>query len=125
MFVTVDLQSEKPIYRQIVDQIKGLLARGELPPGSALPSVRQLAGDLGVNFNTVALAYRELEEAGLVCIRHGRGVEVCGPGAPRRPIDAGRLRRNLRDVLTEIRLANRSEEEVREWLEEEIRDLWR
>jgi GntR family transcriptional regulator len=125
MFVTVDPQARKPIYRQIGDQIKGLMARGELPSGTVLPSVRQLAGDLGVNFNTVALAYRELEEEGLVRIQHGRGVEVCNHRPRPQPLDDDRLRAHLRDVLTGMRLADKSEREVRDWLDEEIRRLWR
>ena len=53
-----------------------MVARGELQPGDQLPTVRQLATDLRVNFNTVARAYRLLDEAGLISTQHGRGTYV-------------------------------------------------
>jgi DNA-binding transcriptional regulator YhcF (GntR family) len=90
-----------------------------------LPTVRQLAGDLGINFNTVAIAYRELEEQGLVRIRHGSGVEVC---ADRRPVkkksEDANLRARLREVLTEMRLTGKTMGEVWDWLTEDVNNLW-
>ena len=56
--VALDFRSKEPIYRQIVNQIQDRLGSGELEPGQQLPTVRQLATELGVNFNTVARAYR-------------------------------------------------------------------
>ena len=53
MFITIDEEDARPMYRQIVEEIKSLIARGELQEGAALPPVRQLAADLGVNLNTV------------------------------------------------------------------------
>ena len=62
-----------PIYVQIVDQVRAQLLTGELKPGDQLPTVRQLASDLRVNFNTIARAYRLLDEAGLISTQRGRG----------------------------------------------------
>ena len=65
-----------PAYRQIVDGMRILLVSGKLAPGSELPSVRRMAMDLGVHFNTVAEAYRTLAEEGWIDLRHGRGATV-------------------------------------------------
>ncbi|MGD8760462.1 MAG: GntR family transcriptional regulator, partial [Anaerolineales bacterium] len=64
MFIELDFRSHIPIYVQIMERIKHLMATGMLGPGDQLPTVRQLAADLRVNFNTVARAYRLLDEAG-------------------------------------------------------------
>jgi GntR family transcriptional regulator len=76
MNIQIDFRSGQPIYLQIIDQIRSLIAHGELKPGDQLPTVRQLATDLRVNFNTVARAYRLLDEAGLISTQHGRGTYV-------------------------------------------------
>jgi GntR family transcriptional regulator len=73
MQVNLDFRSKIPIYVQIIDQIKDLIAVGVLHPGDQLPTVRQLAADLRVNFNTVARAYRLLDEAGVISTQQGRG----------------------------------------------------
>ena len=83
MFLTLHENDKRPIYQQITDGIKDLIARGELREGMTLPSVRQVAGDLGVNLNTVVVAYRQLQER-RVC--HGaawgwRGDLVAQPAA--------------------------------------------
>ena len=68
MQIEIDLTSKIPIYVQLIDQIKHLIALGVLKPDDQLPTVRQLATDLRVNFNTVARAYRLLdEEVGPAC----------------------------------------------------------
>jgi GntR family transcriptional regulator len=71
-----------PIYRQIVNQVKHLLAAGRLAPGEELPAIRVLAGELLINPNTVARAYLELEKAGVVVKRHGSGTYVSDEGSP-------------------------------------------
>ena len=76
MHITVDPHDDRPIYLQLVASIKELINRGKLKPGDRLPTVRQLAGDFGVNLNTVARAYRELAEAGVLNVRQGRGAYV-------------------------------------------------
>jgi DNA-binding transcriptional regulator YhcF (GntR family) len=78
----VDLDSAVPAYRQIVDGLRILLVEGNLAPGSELPSVRRMATDLGIHFNTVAEAYRTLAEEGWVELRHGRGATVVRRAAP-------------------------------------------
>jgi GntR family transcriptional regulator len=76
MPIQIDFRSEQPIYVQIVEQIRQLIATGELKQGDQLPTVRQLAADLRVNFNTVARSYRLLDEAGLISTQQGRGTYI-------------------------------------------------
>jgi GntR family transcriptional regulator len=82
MHVRVSANDGVPIYLQIVNQVKYLVAAGRLSPGEALPSVRKLAEQLVVNPNTVARAYRELEAAGVLTTRRGAGVYVSEGGSP-------------------------------------------
>lgn len=74
--VKINFRSRRPIYLQIGDQVRQMIVSGQLQPGDQLPTVRQLAGVLQVNFNTVARAYRQLDKAGLVSTHHGRGTYV-------------------------------------------------
>ena len=83
----VDLSRPVPPYEQLRAQVAGLIAAGQLGPGARLPSVRQLAGDLGLAPGTVARAYTELEAAGLISTRHRGGTFV----AETRPADSSRL----------------------------------
>lgn len=81
--IIIHLRSATPTYEQIRSQISSLVAIGDLPPGSRLPTVRSLAADLGVAVATVARAYKELEAAGVVESRRRGGTIVAGvaPGA--------------------------------------------
>ncbi len=76
MQIEIDLTSKIPIYVQIIDQVKHMIATGVLHPDDQLPTVRQLATDLRVNFNTIARAYRMLDEEGLISTQHGRGTYI-------------------------------------------------
>jgi GntR family transcriptional regulator len=72
----LDLQSGVPVYRQIIDQVRGGVASGALAVGDQLPTVRQLAVDLSINPNTVVRAYRELELGGLLETHQGTGTFI-------------------------------------------------
>ena len=76
MHLKLDFRSKIPIYIQIIDQIKHLIAVGELQPEDQLPTIRELAAGLDVNFTTVARAYRLLDEEGLISTQHGRGTYI-------------------------------------------------
>jgi GntR family transcriptional regulator len=110
MFLTVDAAEKRPLYRQIIDGVKALIARGDLREGTTLPSVRQVAGDLGVNLNTIAVAYRRLQDEGFVTIRHGASAVVSSRRA--RAVDEDELRQPLRTALTQLVLAGKSKEEI-------------
>jgi GntR family transcriptional regulator len=72
----LDLHSGVPVYRQIIDQVRGGMASGSLAAGDQLPTVRQLAVDLAINPNTVVRAYRELELGGLLETHQGTGTFI-------------------------------------------------
>ncbi|MCB0119907.1 MAG: GntR family transcriptional regulator [Anaerolineales bacterium] len=72
----LDFHSGLPIYTQIVEQIQSQLVNGILKPGDQLPTVRALASELRVNFNTVARAYRLLDEARIISTQQGRGTYI-------------------------------------------------
>ena len=72
----IDLASPRPVYEQIVSGLRAVLVAGEFEPGAQLPTVRQLATDLGVHHNTVAEAYRLLADEGWLDLRRGRGAVV-------------------------------------------------
>ncbi len=76
MQLKVNLGGNRPIYKQIIDQVRQAVSSGELPVGASLPSVRQLAEELVINHNTVARAYAELVREGTLESQHGRGVFV-------------------------------------------------
>jgi GntR family transcriptional regulator len=83
MILRIDPTSETAVYRQIVDGLRIALVKGELAAGDTLPSVRRLALDLGVNFNTVAQAYRALAREGWLDIAARAGVRVKARSAPK------------------------------------------
>lgn len=94
-----------PIVTQLEQQLRRVIAQGFLRPGDTLPTVRQLAGDLGINLNTVARAYRALEADGLLVTNRGRGTTVRSnlDTAPAAQVEA-RVREGLRRALTDAKL---------------------
>jgi GntR family transcriptional regulator len=110
MFLTIDTNDPRAIYQQVADGIKELIARGKLAEGTPLPPVRQLAADLGVNLNTIATAYRELQKDGLIATKHGSGSVVAARAATERSQDE--LLRPLRTALTEMVLAGLSSSKI-------------
>jgi GntR family transcriptional regulator len=121
MYIVVDENDRRPIYQQVVDEIKNLIARGELREGASLPPVRQVAADLGVNLNTIATAYRELQREGLINVRHGSGAVVARSAAQEKTDDE--LRKPLRSALTQMVLAGLVRSEIMSVVAEELRAL--
>src|SRR5215831_19252558 len=84
MKLHINFKSGMPVYLQIVDQVKSLVASGALRAGEALPSIRPLAEELRINRNTVAKAYAELENAGIIETILGRGCFLKSSQSPLR-----------------------------------------
>lgn len=103
--IRVDLNSPIPAYRQIAVQIRTLIVEKGLVPGASLPSVRRLAIDLGIHFNTVAEAYRTLAEEGWIHVAHGRAAVIAERDAPSKPDQhtVDDLRTRLRQLIAEMR----------------------
>ena len=76
MQIRIDNASNRPVYRQIIDQIKRDIAMGRLIKDEKLPTVRQLAAQLTINPNTIAKAYRQLESEGIIVTRPGAGAFI-------------------------------------------------
>jgi GntR family transcriptional regulator len=104
MHFSLDFQSREPIYTQVVEQVKHLVVTGNLKPGDQLPTVRQLAADLRVNFNTVARAYRILHDEGVISTQQGRGTFILEQPLPPNS-EQRKLRRAKLAELTERFLA--------------------
>lgn len=121
MYITIDERDRRPLYQQLVDEIKTLIARGELPKGSALPPVRQVAADLGVNLNTVAFAYRQLQKEGLIKVRHGSGAQVVSQVLAQR--DEEKAQERLRSVLADLVLSGLTRAEVLALVTESLNQL--
>lgn len=82
LLVEIRPEDPRPIYVQIMDEVRRAVALGDLEGDDPLPSVRDLAGDLRVNPNTVSQAYRALDDEGLVYVRRGRGTFVASDAVP-------------------------------------------
>ena len=118
----IDFRSGLPIYTQIVNQVQSKVAGGVLEPGEQLPTVRALAEELRVNFNTVARAYRILDEARIISTQQGRGTFITEIPPPK---VTEKLRKESLQALTEryINEAMRlefSEAEIIEMITEQI-----
>ena len=123
MFITIDETDSRPFYRQVADEIKALIARGELRQGSALPPVRQVAADLGVNLNTIAFAYRTLQQEGLIMVKHGSGAVVTSRVLGEQASE--RLRAQLRTALTHMVLGGLKRSEIKTLVDDELNQLLR
>lgn len=84
MLLQINFKSGKPVYLQVVDQVKAAAAAGTLRSGEALPSIRPLAEELRVNRNTIAKAYAELESQGVIESIPGKGSFLKGNSSPLR-----------------------------------------
>jgi GntR family transcriptional regulator len=121
MVFRIDPRSGVPLYLQLIEQLRHAIEIGALRTGDQLPGMRRLAEELVMNPNTVAKAYREMEHAGLIELRHGAGAFVAGGQAGNLPrvqkgraialravtalrglgLDAGAIRRLVESVLAE------------------------
>lgn len=116
MFIEIDFNSDEALYIQLRNQIIIGIATSELCEGDALPSVRQLAEDIGINMHTVNKAYTVLKQEGFVKVDRRRGAVIA--------IDIDKLRamdemmRDLKVILAKGRLKDISREEVHEMIDE-------
>jgi GntR family transcriptional regulator len=121
----IDFRSGLPIYTQIVNQVQAQVAGGNIKPGDQLPTVRALAEELRVNFNTVARAYRILDEARIISTQQGRGTYITEIPPPH---VSEKLRRETLEALTQryISEATRldfSKSEIRQMVSDQLK-VW-
>ena len=123
LILQIDFRSGLPIYSQIVNQVQAQVVSGILKPGDQLPTVRALAEELRVNFNTVARAYRILDEARLISTQQGRGTYITEIPPPN---ISEKLRRETLNALTQryISEATRlefSKNEIRQMVSDQLK----
>lgn len=125
MHIPLNHHSGEPIYRQIVEAVKLRVARGELPEGARLPSIRELATQLEINTRTVSKAYEVLGQEGLVVMQQGRGVFVTSPQAilPVRQRRAA-LHAQAQRLLAEATRLGATPEEVLQIVQDTMKQMW-
>ncbi|QDT72130.1 GntR family transcriptional regulator [Lacipirellula limnantheis] len=124
MFLRIEKGSAAPISRQIAHQIASLCAAGKLKPGERLPSVRELARDLGVNQNTILRVYERLSGDGLLEMRQGQGTFVAdGARANASPGQRTRLLDELRQIARQAQSLGLSSEQIHELLSVALGEL--
>jgi GntR family transcriptional regulator len=124
LMLQIDFRSGLPIYTQIVNQVQAQVVGGILKPGDQLPTVRALAEELRINFNTVARAYRLLDEARIISTQQGRGTYITEIPQPK---VTERLRKESLEALTQryineaVRLGF-TKDEVSRTVKEQLKD---
>jgi len=122
----IDQKSGIPIYIQIMDQIKHLIASGALQSGQQLPTIRELAVDLTINLHTVAHAYAELEREGFLTIQRGRGTFITNghTGQELEDLRAQKLQAVVENMFAEVLHLGYEADEVEQALTAQI-EQWR
>jgi len=120
--ITLNLESGVPIYMQLVDRIKQMVVSGQLQPGQQLPTIRQLATDLRVNYNTVGRAYLILDQEGVISTQQGRGTYIAsrlGEGEVQK-LRMGKLRSMFGQAIREANVLGYSREEIEQIVKEQL-----
>jgi GntR family transcriptional regulator len=123
LILHIDFRSGLPIYTQIVNQIQAQVASGVIRPGDQLPTVRALAEELRVNFNTVARAYRILDEARIISTQQGRGTyitEIPPPNVTER-LRRESLKALTQRYLTEAMRLDFSKDEISQMIQDQFK----
>ena len=111
MLLEIDEQSEQPIYQQLIDQIIVGIAKGELVPNESLPSIRQLADEIGVNMMTVSKAYNKLKQSGYIVTDRRNGTKIAAK-LPPTAVWQQQFHERLELLLAESFLHQQSEAEI-------------
>lgn len=121
--IRIDVNDPRPLEDQIVAALRQAIAQGSVGAGEDLPSVRQLAGDLGVHWNTVARAYRRLADEGLLTVRRGRGAVTRDQPRSHARIGRTALRGRFCDVVAAGLLGGLSRKEIALAFKEALADF--
>ena len=122
--IVLDFKSSKPVYEQIIEQMKFHILKGHLKSGDAIPSVRKLALDLSITPGTVAKAYQELERSRLIETIRGKGTFIAG-NIELKP-DEDKIReskKQMRSAILELKVMGLSEEEVIQFVHEIFEEM--
>ena len=116
MFIKIEMDSDVPLYTQLVNGLIEGIANGSLLPGDSLPSVRSLAADLGINMHTVNKAYRELDTKGIVRIIPKSGAVVNSPSKDQASL--ARIKHLMRPTIAEALAIGLSVKEIEQMVTE-------
>ena len=124
MLLSINETDSRPIYLQIISQIKEQVSTGTLRPGDELPSVRDLAESLGINMHTVRSAYLKLRDQGIINLRLGRKARV----APLHPLSAspastGEIADRLKEVIIDALLAGQTPDHLRQLFDRQLEQI--
>ena len=119
MLFRVNHSSGIPLYAQLVEQVKHAIETGALRSGERLPTIRKVAEDLVMNANTVARAYRELEHAGIIEVRHGSGAFVI-QDSPKPSRAFRKAQAVVEEAVDRLVTLGLSDEEIRRMIENEL-----
>lgn len=122
MDITIDVASATPVFEQLISQVKEGVTNGDLQPGMALPTVRQLAEDLQLNPNTVAKAYRLLERDSIIETRGRRGSFIHNAAPKHTKVDlGGKALSVMSDAVSALRVVGLTDSEIRKAFTEAVK----
>jgi GntR family transcriptional regulator len=128
MLLSINEKDSRPIYLQIIGQVKEQVSSGSLRPGDELPSVRELADSLGINMHTVRSAYLKLRDQGIINLRLGRKARIAHRQTADNTTTAGvNIRERLKELIVDALLAGLSPDNFRELVNhqlEKINEEW-
>jgi GntR family transcriptional regulator len=126
MWISLKESDSRPIYLQIIAQVREQVRCGGLKPGDELPSVRELADSLGINMHTVRSAYLKLREQGIINLRLGRRATISRPRQPVKNEEAeAELELKLEEWMTDAFLMGLEPEKIRQMVEKQLKDTKR
>jgi GntR family transcriptional regulator len=121
MWLSINEKDSRPIYLQIISQIREQVGNGTLKPGTELPSVRELAQSLGINLHTVRSAYLKLRDQGIIVLRLGRKARIAHLPAPLNRRDAeAQLSQKIKELVTEAQLTGFSRERLHRLIDQQM-----
>lgn len=123
--ISLQDRSPLPIYEQIVEQMKMLIAEGAMQAGDKIPSVRELSASLLINPNTVSKAYQELERQGVIITIRGKGTFVAESEAPRMAAERREgVQQEIRRIVVEAKHLGLTRRELEEMIGKESDMIW-
>jgi GntR family transcriptional regulator len=124
MLLSIDDKDNRPIYIQIIGQIKEQVSDGTLKPGDELPSVRELAESLGINMHTVRSAYLKLRDQGIINLRLGRRARIASRRTPEPDAELmADIAARFKELITDALLMGMSPDSLRKLVEQQLAGL--
>jgi GntR family transcriptional regulator len=124
MLLSINETDNRPIYLQIISQIKEQVSTGALRPGDELPSVRDLADNLGINMHTVRSAYLKLRDQGIINLRLGRKAKVAPLQSPSEPMaSASDITKRLKELIIDALLAGLTPDYLRQLVDRQLKQI--